>query len=354
MLVDDLAGRFVPAGVHLWGAPHGQADRPGGEGQRGQLDPVEVRSPAQPVPQLEHRCDVHGEELGDVRCGERAAHHRLGGHLPDALDRDPLLPGGRVVAGRGARRNTASGGSVGDGAVLDPGECFEIGPGDHPVGPGRMDGREVDTQVLGQLAHRRGGQRHAGELREGCRSRPGAGTGGGAVVRCWFGRGMGCRQRTAGERRRHGVDDRRGSRTGLLARPPGPGTGRRDVPDQGGRTAVRGHLTDLGADLGVGGRLRLGCLRRRPGDPAVLRHRTGVRLGVDDDDRGADVDGDPGLDQQGVHPAGVRRRQLDGCLRGLDLDHDLVDGQVVADPDLPLQDLGLGQALTHVRHGEFL
>ena len=52
--------------------------------------------------------------------------------------------------------------------------------------------------------------------------------------------------------------------------------------------------------------------------------------------------------QQRGHGAGVRRRQLDQRLGGLDLDDDVVDRDHVADLDLPGHDLGLGEALADV------
>ena len=47
-------------------------------------------------------------------------------------------------------------------------------------------------------------------------------------------------------------------------------------------------------------------------------------------------------------------RHLDRGLRGLDLDHHLVDGDGVADRDLPFDDLGLGQPLAQVGQQEDL
>ena len=80
----------------------------------------------------------------------------------------------------------------------------------------------------------------------------------------------------------------------------------------------------------------------------------GVRVGVDGDDRRADLDRHTRFDEQLVHPAGERRRQFDGGLGGLDLDHDLVDGQGVADRDPPAEHLRLGQSLADVGHRERL
>ena len=83
-------------------------------------------------------------------------------------------------------------------------------------------------------------------------------------------------------------------------------------------------------------------VRRRP-----ARGRRLVRV-ADRDDRRADGDRLALGHHQGEHRAGVRRRQLDQRLRGLDLDDDVVDRDDVADLDLPGHDLGLGEALADV------
>ena len=93
------------------------------------------------VPQLHHRGDVDGQELGDVRRGEGAGHHGGRGRLPDPLDRDPQLPGGRVVR----RRRRAGSGRV-LGGMLCSGGILDVRPADHAVRPGGGDGGQVDAR----------------------------------------------------------------------------------------------------------------------------------------------------------------------------------------------------------------
>jgi len=81
-----------------------------------------------------------------VRRGERAGHHGLRGHLPDAPNRPALLPAGHPTLRRGRCGRGRLGGG---GHVL---------PSDHPTGPRRGDRSEVDAKVAGQLAYRGLGQ----------------------------------------------------------------------------------------------------------------------------------------------------------------------------------------------------
>ena len=85
VLQDDLAGRFVPAGVDLRGSPSGEDDGLGHEQQRRDLDVAELAPGGDPVAQLHRRGHVDGQELGDVRGGERRGHHRRGRVLTHAL-----------------------------------------------------------------------------------------------------------------------------------------------------------------------------------------------------------------------------------------------------------------------------
>ena len=133
-----------------------------------------------------------------MTCGAVNAlrHHGGGRHLADALDRHPGLAGRRVVSA------TCQPGRLGawsradrrlDGERLPtplrrigrhdrpwrghPGArdgSLDVGPGDDAVGPGRADGRQVDPEILGELAHRRGGQRRTrdGRRRGGHPPRP--------------------------------------------------------------------------------------------------------------------------------------------------------------------------------------
>ena len=92
------------------------------------------------------------------------------------------------------------------------------------------------------------------------------------------------------------------------------------------------------------GQVDLHLGRRRSGGRGSRRRPTVA----DRDDRGADRDHLALGDQQRLHGAGVRRRQLDQGLGGLDLDDDVVDLDGVALLDLPGDDLGLGETLTDV------
>ena len=86
-----------------------------------------------------------------MRRGERAGDHGGGGELADALDRDPLLaaPGSNTAASLAGLRPA---GAARRGGV-------DVGAGDDAVRPGAGDRGEVDAEVLGELAHRRLGQR---------------------------------------------------------------------------------------------------------------------------------------------------------------------------------------------------
>src|SRR5690606_26502895 len=107
----------------------------------------------------------------------------------DALDGDAGLAGG-VVGGRGRLCGRPGGRCRGGGLPLGLGGSGGRAPGgdrrvdvlagDDAAGSGRGGGGQVDTQVLGQLAHGRLGQRallagHSG-------SRRGGGRGGGGTV----------------------------------------------------------------------------------------------------------------------------------------------------------------------------
>ena len=123
------------------------------------------------------------------------------------------------------------------------------------------------------------------------------------------------------------------------------------VPDQ--HVARAGLL--LLAVLREGARLLAGALTgdrvRAVGDNSRGEGRAGGRHGQQ---RGADGQHLPRLAVQPVHQAGVRAGHLDHGLGRLDLDHDLVDGDLVADRDQPAHDLGLGQALAEVGQQERL
>src|SRR5690606_6790435 len=88
--------------------------------------------------------------------------------------------------------------------------------------------------------------------------------------------------------------------------------------------------------------------------PGVVggRNSLAVRVGVDHDDGRADLDGRAGLDEDLGDNAGEGARQLDERLGGLDLDDVLVDGDLIADGDAPLDDVSLGQTFTGVGEAE--
>jgi hypothetical protein len=93
VLDHDLLGLLVPRGVdHRMPGRRGQ-QRPGHEQQRRHPQPGELGQLADP-PHRGHRLgDVGLQELGDVRRGERAAHHGGGHVLADPADRDALFAG---------------------------------------------------------------------------------------------------------------------------------------------------------------------------------------------------------------------------------------------------------------------
>ena len=147
---------------------------------------------------------------------------------------------------------------------------------------------------------------------------------------------------------------------GRAARPP------RAVRDDvrrptGGELAACGAARDRrGVAAGCRSRSRTLPLDSAPSvpDPAVSGEtvtpgstKAGGRR--DGDQRGADRDGVwPGLGVQRGHRAREGDRHLDGGLRGLDLDHGLVDLHVVAELHVPGDDLGLGEALAEVGQQE--
>src|SRR5262249_47484512 len=74
----------------------------------------------------------------------------------------------------------------------------------------------------------------------------------------------------------------------------------------------------------------------------------GGRVGVDSDDRRADLDHRPLGVMDLEHLAGPLRRDLDGGLGRLDLADRLVELDLVTDRDEPLEDLALGQPFPEV------
>ena len=127
VLDHDLLGRLVPAAVDHRVPADGEQQRPRDEQQRADLDAGQLGPQRQPLAQLHHAGHVDGEELRDVRRGEGAGHHRRGGVLADALDRDPLLATRRTFGAEMAaweldsrRGGAAVGGGVDVGAGDDP------------------------------------------------------------------------------------------------------------------------------------------------------------------------------------------------------------------------------------------
>ncbi len=80
--------------------------------------------------------------------------------------------------------------------------------------------------------------------------------------------------------------------------------------------------------------------------------RSGAARHVHGDDGRADVHRRPLGEAEFAHHAVVRNGQFHGGLRRLHLADDLAVGDGVAGLDVPLEDLGLGEALAHVRHLE--
>jgi hypothetical protein len=112
-----------------------------------------------------------------------------------------------------------------------------------------------------------------------------------------------------------------------------------------------------GPRFGGGGRPRRCRVASRPGRRGC-RCCAGFRLGTelrgvaDDDEHLADVDGLALGGPQPENGAAVGARDLDDRLRSLHLDYDLVDGDDVADGDVPLDDLGVDEAFTDVGQQE--
>ena len=256
------------------------------------------RRPLQPVDELHRAGDVDGHPLGDVGDREGRADHRLAHHLADALDRLarlPLAAQGRLSGDR--RRCT--------------------GVETHRWPPARRRG-----------SRRRPGPEPAREARSTPRSLASLRTGGFARARAAAGDtgrcGRQARRARRGRRRRRARRARARRTPAAAAGPPRhrPRRGRRrgghGVRRSGrpccGRPATRprhhrSQRGSTGRSVSAGGGL-------------LGRGRGGV---ADRDDRGADRDGLALGDHQLLHDAGVRRRQLDQRLGGLDLDHDVVD-----------------------------
>ena len=132
--------------------------------------------------------DVDGDELGDVRRGERRGHHRRRGVLAHALDRDAGLaaPGRAGVV----ELTTVLGRPL--GGLLD------VVARHRAVRAGRRDRGEVDAERLGELAHRRLGEHAVARARARRRS---GWAGARRRRRCTPGRPVAADSRTAGRTR---------------------------------------------------------------------------------------------------------------------------------------------------------
>ena len=293
-----------------------------------------------------------------VTCGAVKADsdHGRRGEPAYPLDRDPLLAldGGsgvcRTRRPRDARGRTRQArGRYCDRWLGGHGRTH-VGLGDRAARPGRGDGREVDAEVLGELADRRFGEdggvwddRHV----RGCEVGDRADVTG--DVRC-----VG-RDEPADPGRCLGVNVWAGrcgdvAEQGVLASRAAGGLALLDaVADQDGCPA--GATGTRGGSGAVRARRRL--LRRggSRGSRTGVSTRGGVR-GVDGDDRRAHLDEGPLVDEETGDGPGVGRRELDERLGGLDLDDHVVDGDGVTHGDPPGDDLGLGQTLAGVGEPE--
>ena len=239
-----------------------------------------------------------------MRRGERRRDHRRGRRLAHALDG---MRSSRPPRRAPHRRRAAT--AV--GAAVDRPRCDVLAGDRCPCGP-LGDGGEVDAEVLGQLAHRRLGERTRAR-RGGASASSGAGTGGGGRARC----------RAAW----------RGGTWSACVRGGVRRTRPRAVADQhGAASARRGAADHAGLDRALGGGIsapRRGVARR---PAAASGADAGVRRGA-----GARRDGSVSTAMIGVPTSTVSpsatsssvttpangRGQLDERLGRLDLDDDV-------------------------------
>ena len=236
VLDHDLLGRLVPGGVDLRIALHRQQQRLGHHQQRRDLTPANSRSALSRSTSRMVAGHVDGDELGHVRRGERAGHHRLRGHLADALDRHPGLPlAGRRTPDRSGRRSAPPAAGACSVRLCTSSRVTD------PCGPVPVIDAQVDAELLGQRAHRRLGQRLGRAL--GGRPAPAASLRRGSGL----GRGLGQRASRPGRRRRGrsraDAADRLGRRRVLARAALGLGDPR-PVADQHGGPPARGRTAD--------------------------------------------------------------------------------------------------------------
>jgi hypothetical protein len=134
----------------------GNDQRLGHDQQGADLDVPELAIGPEPVHELHHAGHVDGDELRDMRRGERRADHGLCGHLAHALDRDAHLAlAFGCEHGWHVCRGTCAAARPRIREVVIRCIRLEVGSGDDATDAGAGDLREVEAQVLGELAHRR-------------------------------------------------------------------------------------------------------------------------------------------------------------------------------------------------------
>ncbi len=139
LMDEDLRGcvtdRFRPAGIDHWMPLDRGQQRLCDKQQRGHLHTRELGQGGNPVPSRHHLGDIDADELGYLRRGVRAGHHRRRGRAPDAGHRYPADAAGRLLTGR------------------QPGR-LDVRPADRSVRPSTGDPPQVDAEIPSQLADR--------------------------------------------------------------------------------------------------------------------------------------------------------------------------------------------------------
>ena len=191
-VVDDLLAFLVPGGVQVGVAAQRQADGLRVDQQRRDAQAGELPPRLEGLDELHGAGHVDGDPFGHVHVVAHRAHHVLGRHLADALDRHPPLRAAlqgieaaeplrrpeaaaearaaeRGAPERGPRLRCArltgrlEGGVVVEDAALprllievaEGGGRLDVAPRDGAVGAGSDHGGQVDAEVLGVLAHGR-------------------------------------------------------------------------------------------------------------------------------------------------------------------------------------------------------
>ena len=325
VVLNDLLLRFVPAGVERGVVAQGDEHGLRHDGQRRELVAGKRTAGLELRQQFHGRGDVDSEELRDVWRGEGAGNHGGGSELPDALDRRPGFP---LALRRSLRGHTGQ--VVRRHRQVSPADkVAHIVAGDEPVLAGTGDRREVDAEVLGQLAHRRRGPRAFRGL----------------------GRGMRCLRN-----HRRGRDrlNRRGGRDRL-----NHGGRSSNGSGRGGEAAgAAGRPAGILQDGAVANEVRF-TLGRRVCAGTSGSSRTGggtavVALYFEGNDRLADLDDGARLFVQDRDHTGKRRGQFDDGLGRFDLRDDLVERDGIPHRDLPRDDFRFSETLAEVRQPELL